>query len=145
LDAINFWKAIRAATDYKITDAADIAGQRGKIERRITEASARLSAIEKERGKIRDVKEKANFYWGTSRENAGQMTRLKLAAAKEIVDEYGITGMSDFLKLDERLKILDDEAAEVKEKISADRAADRGLAKLAELYEQVRSGSYIAP
>jgi hypothetical protein len=136
-------RALKIINALGITEATDIIGNIDALNRRVSELQKQVKTLANENGKLKDAREKASYYYNNNPATANQMTRLRFAAAKEILDEYGINSPADLAKLEHRAKDFDGEKAWLEKEIGTVQERITSLAKIAELHESVKDGSYI--
>ena len=71
------------------------------------------------------------------------MTQVKLAAAQEIADKYGVQSESDIANLDKRLKLLPNYISSIKDEISDEQLKLKRVSDLISAYEKIVEGNYI--
>ena len=71
------------------------------------------------------------------------MTQIKLAAAQEIADKYGIRTEGDMSSLEKRLKLLPNYISSIKDEISEEQLKLKRVSDLIAAYEKIVEGNYI--
>lgn len=71
------------------------------------------------------------------------MTQIKLAAAQEIVDKYGVRTEGDISSLEKRLKLLPNYISSIKDEISEEQLKLKRVSDLIAAYEKIVDGNYI--
>lgn len=71
------------------------------------------------------------------------MTQIKLAAAQEIADKYGIRTEGDISSLEKRLKLLPNYISLIKDEISEEQLKLKRVSDLISAYEKIVEGNYI--
>ena len=71
------------------------------------------------------------------------MTQVKLAAAREIADKYGVKSEGDIASLEKRLKLLPDYISSIKDEVSEEQLKLGRVSNLISAYERIVEGNYI--
>lgn len=71
------------------------------------------------------------------------MTQIKLAAAQEIADKYGVRTEGDISSLEKRLKLLPNYISSIKDEISEEQLKLKRVSDLIAAYEKIVEGNYI--
>ena len=71
------------------------------------------------------------------------MTQIKLAAAQEIADKYGVRTEGDISSLEKRLKLLPNYISSIKDEISEEQLKLKRVSDLIAAYEKIVDGNYI--
>lgn len=71
------------------------------------------------------------------------MTQIKLAAAQEIADKYGVRTEGDISSLEKRLKLLPIYISSIKDEISEEQLKLKRVSDLIDAYEKIVEGNYI--
>lgn len=71
------------------------------------------------------------------------MTQIKLAAAQEISDKYGIRTEGDISSLEKRLKLLPNYISSIKDEISEEQLKLKRVSDLIAANEKIIEGNYI--
>lgn len=71
------------------------------------------------------------------------MTQIKLAAAQEIADKYGVCTEGDISSLEKRLKLLPNYISSIKDEISEEQLKLKRVSDLIDAYEKIVEGNYI--
>lgn len=82
------------------------------------------------------------FVTSSSNSKPDAMTQVKLAAAQEIADKYGVQSESDIANLEKRLKLLPNYISSIKNEISEEQLGKR-VSDLIAAYEKIVEGNYI--
>ena len=71
------------------------------------------------------------------------MGQVKLAAAKEVADKYGITSAEDIKDLETRLRLSPTYIGSIKSEISEEQLKLNKISELIRTYEKIIEGNYI--
>ncbi len=86
------------------------------------------------------------FYFYSVKDNQKRldtMEQVKLAAAREIADKYGVNSEDDIDGLEKRLKLFPDKIAALKSEISDEQLKLKRVSDLICAYENIVEGNYI--
>lgn len=126
----------------KISSAAELENRIDKIAADINELQAAVNELVDMQRRIREVITSAEFYFQNQYRSGDAMFVSKLASAKELLDKFGITTLSDLEPLkkqyDANVKILSEYNAKMGE-LHSKRSS---LLKLQEIYQSINNGSY---
>lgn len=70
------------------------------------------------------------------------MTQIKLAAARELADKYGVKSEDDIAELEKRLRQLPTAVSSIKNEISDDQLKLKRVSDLIAAYEKIVEGNY---
>lgn len=83
------------------------------------------------------------FVTSSSNSKPDAMTQVKLAAAQEIADKYGVRTEGDISSLEKRLKLLPNYISSIKDEISEEQLKLKRVSDLIAAYEKIVEGNYI--
>lgn len=90
-----------------------------------------------------DISQLRFLFSAVSTSNPDAMTRVKLAAAREIADKYGVKSEGDIASLEKRLKLLPDYISSIKDEVSEEQLKLGRVSNLISAYERIVEGNYI--
>lgn len=90
-----------------------------------------------------DISQLRFLFSAVSTSKPDAMTRVKLAAAREIADKYGVKSEGDIASLEKRLKLLPDYISSIKDEVSEEQLKLGRVSNLISAYERIVEGNYI--
>ena len=116
-----------------------------ELKRSIDEKNEKVKELTNEMPTLKYDIAQLHYLFVTSSSNSkpDAMTQVKLAAAQEIADKYGVQSESDIANLDKRLKLLPNYISSIKNEISEEQLKLKRVSDLIAAYEKIVEGNYI--
>ena len=125
-----------------ISSSAELDSRTEKIETDINELQVAVNGLGDMQRRIREIITNAEFYFQNQYYGGDAMFVSKLASAKELLDKFNITSLSELEPLknqySENVKML----SEYNAKMSELHSRRSSLLKLQEIYQSITSGNY---
>ena len=116
-----------------------------ELKRSIDEKNEKIKELTNEMPTLKYDIAQLHYLFVTSSSNSkpDAMTQVKLAAAQEIADKYGVQSESDIANLEKRLKLLPNYISSIKNEISEEQLKLKRVSDLIAAYEKIVEGNYI--
>ena len=116
-----------------------------ELKRSIDEKNEKVKELTNEMPTLKYDIAQLHYLFVTSSSNSkpDAMTQVKLAAAQEIADKYGVQSESDIANLEKRLKLLPNYISSIKNEISEEQLKLKRVSDLIAAYEKIVEGNYI--
>lgn len=112
------------------------------LNEKISKSKERIAFLKKAKPVGEDVIKKAEYYFKNIN-SADQMTKLRLASIKEILDEYNISRPEHIDVIRQKLLIGETEKENLQKEIADTETELQKCGKLNEIYQEVKDGSYV--
>lgn len=131
--------------EFGIVSRDGIYAKAEELKNSVDEKTKELKALSNEAPTLKSEIAQIRFYFENvqNRRRLDSMGQVRLAAAKEVVDEHGIRSESEIAELEERLKLLPIYIRTVQDKLAEEQAWLKRIDRLADVYECVIEGNYI--
>lgn len=115
-----------------------------ELKRSIDEKNEKVKSLTAEIPTLKsDISQLRFLFSAVSTSKPDAMTQVKLAAAREIADKYGVKSESDIASLEKRLKLLPDYISSIKYEVSEEQLKLGRISNLISAYERIVEGNYI--
>lgn len=115
-----------------------------ELKRSIDEKNEKVKSLTAEIPTLKsDISQLRFLFSAVSTSKPDAMTRVKLAAAREIADKYGVKSEGDIASLEKRLKLLPDYISSIKDEVSEEQLKLGRVSNLISAYERIVEGNYI--
>ena len=116
-----------------------------ELKRSIDEKNEKVKSLTAEIPTLKSEISQLHYLFSTmsSTSKPDAMTQIKLAAAQEIADKYGVRTEGDISSLEKRLKLLPNYISSIKEEISEEQLKLKRVSDLIAAYEKIVEGNYI--
>lgn len=131
--------------EFGFSSREQIYGKADELKRSIDEKSEKVKSLTAEIPTLKSEISQLHYLFSTmsSTSKPDAMTRIKLAAAREIADKYGIRTEGDISSLEKRLKLLPNYISSIKDEISEEQLKLKRVSDLIAAYEKIVEGNYI--
>lgn len=131
--------------EFGFSSREQIYGKADELKRSIDEKNEKVKSLTAEIPTLKSEISQLHYLFSavanTSKPDA--MTQIKLAAAREIADKYGIHTEGDISSLKKRLKLLPNYISSIKDEISEEQLKLKRVSDLIAAYEKIVEGNYI--
>ena len=131
--------------EFGFSSREQIYGKADELKRSIDEKNEKVKSLTAEIPTLKSDIAQLHYLFSavanTSKPDA--MTQIKLAAAQEIADKYGIRTEGDISSLEKRLKLLPNYISSIKDEISEEQLKLKRVSDLISAYEKIVEGNYI--
>ena len=131
--------------EFGFSSREQIYGKADELKRSIDEKNEKVKSLTAEIPTLKSDIAQLHYLFSavanTSKPDA--MTQIKLAAAQEIADKYGIRTEGDISSLEKRLKLLPNYISSIKDEISEEQLKLKRVSDLIAAYEKIVEGNYI--
>ncbi len=115
-----------------------------ELKRSIDEKNEKVKSLTAEIPTLKsDISQLRFLFSAVSTSKPDAMTQVKLAAAREIADKYGVKSEGDIASLEKRLKLLPDYISSIKDEVSEEQLKLGRVSNLISAYERIVEGNYI--
>lgn len=115
-----------------------------ELKRSIDEKNEKVKSLTAEIPTLKsDISQLRFLFSAVSTSKPDAMTQVKLVAAREIADKYGVKSESDIASLEKRLKLLPDYISSIKYEVSEEQLKLGRISNLISAYERIVEGNYI--
>ena len=115
-----------------------------ELKRSIDEKNEKVKSLTAEIPTLKsDISQLRFLFSAVSTSKPDAMTQVKLAAAREIADKYGVKSEGDIASLEKRLKLLPDYISSIKDEVSEEQLKLGRISNLISAYERIVEGNYI--
>lgn len=115
-----------------------------ELKRSIDEKNEKVKSLTAEIPTLKsDISQLRFLFSAVSTSKPDAMTQVKLAAAREIADKYGVKSEGDIASLEKRLKLLPDYISSIKDEVSEEQLKLWRVSNLISAYERIVEGNYI--
>ena len=115
-----------------------------ELKRSIDEKNEKVKSLTAEIPTLKsDISQLRFLFSAVSISKPDAMTQVKLAAAREIADKYGVKSEGDIASLEKRLKLLPDYISSIKDEVSEEQLKLGRVSNLISAYERIVEGNYI--
>ena len=115
-----------------------------ELKRSIDEKNEKVKSLTAEIPTLKsDISQLRFLFSVVSTSKPDAMTQVKLAAAREIADKYGVKSEGDIASLEKRLKLLPDYISSIKDEVSEEQLKLGRVSNLISAYERIVEGNYI--
>ena len=131
--------------EYGFSSREQIYHKADELKRSIDEKTEKVKSLAEEIPTLKSDIAQLHYLFSavanTSKPDA--MTQIKLAAAQEIADKYGVRTEGDISSLEKRLKLLPNYISSIKDEISEEQLKLKRVSDLIDAYEKIVEGNYI--
>lgn len=115
-----------------------------ELKRSIDEKNEKVKSLTAEIPTLKsDISQLRFLFSAVSTSKPDAMTQVKLAAAREIADKYGVKSEGDITSLEKRLKLLPYYISSIKDEVSEEQLKLGRVSDLISAYERIVEGNYI--
>lgn len=115
-----------------------------ELKRSIDEKNEKVKSLTAEIPTLKsDISQLRFLFSAVSTSKPDAMTQVKLAAAQEVADKYGVKFEGDIASLEKRLKLLPDYISSIKDEVSEEQLKLGRVSNLISAYERIVEGNYI--
>lgn len=115
-----------------------------ELKRSIDEKNEKVKSLTAEIPTLKsDISQLRFLFSAVSTSKPDAMTQVKLAAAQEVADKYGVKSEGDITSLEKRLKLLPDYISSIKDEVSEEQLKLGRVSNLISAYERIVEGNYI--
>lgn len=131
--------------EFGFSSREQIYGKADELKRSIDEKNEKVKSLTAEIPTLKSEISQLHYLFSTmsSTSKPDAMTQIKLAAAQEIADKYGIRTEGDISSLEKRLKLLPNYISSIKDEISEEQLKLKRVSDLIAAYEKIVEGNYI--
>ena len=131
--------------EFGFSSREQIYGKADELKRSIDEKNEKVKSLTAEIPTLKSEISQLHYLFSTmsSTSKPDAMTQIKLAAAQEIADKYGIRTEGDISSLEKRLKLLPNYISSIKDEISEEQLKLKRVSDLISAYEKIVEGNYI--
>ncbi len=136
---------LRTIRDFNFSSREQIYAKAEDLKHSIDEKTAKLKSMSDELPTLKsDIAQLRHFYSvKDNQKRLDTMEQVKLAAAREIADKYGVKSEDDIAELEKRLRQLPTDTLSIKNGISEDQLKLKRVSDLIAAYEKIVEGNYI--
>lgn len=131
--------------EFGFSSREQIYSKADELKRSIDEKNEKVKSLTAEIPTLKSEISQLHYLFSTmsSASKPDAMTQIKLAAAQEIADKYGIRTEGDISSLEKRLKLLPNYISSIKDEISEEQLKLKRVSDLIAAYEKIVEGNYI--
>lgn len=131
--------------EFGFSSREQIYGKADELKRSIDEKNEKVKSLTAEIPTLKSEISQLHYLFSTMSNTSkpDAMTQIKLAAAQEIADKYGVRTEGDISSLEKRLKLLPNYISSIKDEISEEQLKLKRVSDLIDAYEKIVEGNYI--
>lgn len=129
--------------DFNINSREDIYNAAEKSQQKTNETLAKIKQLSDEIPTLKSDISELKFLFSDRQNSSDAMTNVRLAAAKETAEKYGISSAEEIETLETRLRLIPTHITSLKEEASQEQANLSRLSELVRTYEKIIEGNYI--
>ena len=131
--------------EFGFSSREQIYGKADELKRSIDEKNEKVKSLTAEIPTLKSEISQLHYLFSTMSNTSkpDAMTQIKLAAAQEIADKYGVRTEGDISSLEKRLKLLPNYISSIKNEISEEQLKLKRVSDLIDAYEKIVEGNYI--
>lgn len=129
--------------DFNLNSREDIYNAAEKSQQKINETLAKIKQLSKETPTLKSDIAALKFFFSDRKNSSDAMTNVRIAAAKETAEKYGISSAEEIETLETRLRLIPTYISSLKEEASQEQANLSRLSELVRTYEKIIEGNYI--
>ena len=131
--------------EFGFSSREQIYGKADELKRSIDEKNEKVKSLTAEIPTLKSEISQLHYLFSTmsNTSKSDAMTQIKLAAAQEIADKYGVCTEGDISSLEKRLKLLPNYFSSIKDEISEEQLKLKRVSDLIDAYEKIVEGNYI--
>ncbi len=131
--------------EFGFSSREQIYSKADELKQSIDEKIEKVKSLTAEIPTLKSDISQLHFLFSTMASNSkpDAMTQIKLAAAQEIADKYGVHTEGDIANLEKRLKLLPNYISSIKDETSEDQLKLKRVSDLITAYEKIVEGNYI--
>lgn len=129
--------------DFNLNSREDIYAAAEKSQQKINETLAKIKQLSEETPTLKSDIAALKFFFSDRKNFSDAMTNIRIAAAKETAEKYGITEAEEIENLETRLRLMPMYISSLKEEASQEQANLSRLSELVRTYEKIIEGNYI--
>lgn len=130
--------------EYNLNSRDEIYGAAEQVQQEINDTIAKIKQLSDDIPTLKSDISQLKFFFSARQNNYyDSMTTVRLAAAKEIADKYGISSAEEIESLETRLRLSPDYINSLKDKLAQKRSKLGRISGLIRTYEKIIEGNYI--
>ena len=140
-DRDKFPKQVQARSAKNSRD--DIYEAAERSQKKIDDTLAQIRKLTEDMPTLKSDIAQLKFYFSARQNNSDAMNQVRLAAAKEVANKYGITGAEEIENLETRLRLSPTYISSLKNEVSEEQMKLSRISDLVHTYEKIIEGNYI--
>lgn len=129
--------------DFNLNSRDDIYEAAERSQKKIDDTLAQIRKLTEDMPTLKSDIAQLKFYFSARQNNSDAMNQVRLAAAKEVANKYGITGAEEIENLETRLRLSPTYISSLKNEVSEEQMKLSRISDLVHTYEKIIEGNYI--
>lgn len=130
--------------EFSLTSPEEIYKAAEESQKKISEKVEKIKQLSDDIPQLKSDISQLKFYFSAANsQHLDAMGQVKLAAAKEVAEKYGITSAEDIKDLETRLRLSPTYIGSIKSEISEEQLKLNKISELIRTYEKIIEGNYI--
>jgi len=129
--------------DFNLNSRDDIYEAAERSQKKIDDTLAQIRKLTEDMPTLKSDIAQLKFYFSARQNNSDAMNQVRLAAAKEVANKYGITSAEEIENLETRLRLSPTYISSLKNEVSEEQMKLSRISDLVHTYEKIIEGNYI--
>lgn len=129
--------------DFSLNSREEMYAAAEKSQQKINEILAKIKQLSEEIPTLKSDIAALKFFFSDRKNSSDAMTNVRLAAAKETAEKYGISSAEEIENLETRLRLIPTYISSLKGEASQEQTKSSRLSELVRTYEKIVEGNYI--
>lgn len=129
--------------DFNLNSRDDIYEAAERSQKKIDDTLAQIRKLTEDMPTLKSDIAQLKFYFSARQNNSDAMNQVRLAAAKEVANKYGITSAEEIENLETRLRLSPTYISSLKNEVSEEQMKLSRISDLVHTYEKIIKGNYI--
>lgn len=129
--------------DLNLNSRDDIYEAAERSQDKINDTLAQIKRLTEDIPTLKSDIAQLKFFFSARQNNSDAMNQVKLAAAREVANKYGITSAEEIESLETRLRLSPTYISSLKNEVSEEQMKLSRISDLVHTYEKIIEGNYI--
>lgn len=129
--------------DFSLNSREEMYSASEKSQQKINDTLAKIKQLSEEIPTLKSDIAALKFFFSDRNNSSDAMTSVRIAAAKETAEKYGITSTEEIENLETRLRLIPTYISSLKGETSHEQTKFSRLSELVRTYEKIVEGNYI--
>lgn len=129
--------------DFSLNSREEMYAAAEKSQQKINDTLAKIKQLSEEIPTLKSDIAALKFFFSDRKNSSDAMTNVRLAAAKETAEKYGISSAEEIENLETRLRLIPMYINSLKGEASQEQTKSSRLSELVRTYEKIVEGNYI--